>query len=153
MWAEVFERTVKRRKKYASAEDLANVAKEYFQWVEDNPFYEEKAFAYMGEITKEKIEIQRPYTLAAFCLYAGITDQTFRNYDGDEVLGPVCEAIRSVVDNQKFEGAASNIFNANIISRDLGLADKQDVKHSGGTTNTTNVTVNKEDLQSVLDLL
>jgi hypothetical protein len=29
---------------------------------------------------------------------------------------------------QKFEGAASGAFNANIIARDLGLADKTEMK-------------------------
>ena len=33
--------------------------------------------------------------------------------------------------SQKFEGAASGIFNANIIARDLGLSDKQDITTGG----------------------
>ena len=32
---------------------------------------------------------------------------------------------------QKFAGAAVGLFNANIIARDLGLADKQDITTNG----------------------
>ena len=151
MWTEVFKRAVGRPRKYETAEQLAEIAGQYFQWVIDNPFLEEKAFSYQGEVTKEKVEVQRPFTLTAFCLYAGITDESFRNYDKIEELAPVCKAIRSVVDNQKFEGAAANLFNANIISRDLGLADKQNVEHSGHAEITVNVS--KDDLKSVLDMI
>ena len=34
---------------------------------------------------------------------------------------------------QKFAGAAADLLNANIIARDLGLADKQDLTNSDGT--------------------
>ena len=33
--------------------------------------------------------------------------------------------IDSIIRTQKFEGAAADLFNANIISRDLGLVDRQ----------------------------
>ena len=35
--------------------------------------------------------------------------------------------------NQKFMGAAADLLNANIISRDLGLADKKDHTSSDGS--------------------
>jgi hypothetical protein len=151
MWKEVFKRSVGRPRKYETAEQLAETAAEYFQWVSDTPFLEEKAFAYQGEVTKSKVEVARPYTLTAFCLYAGISDESFRKYCDIDELAQVCQAIRSVVDNQKFEGAAANLFNANIISRDLGLTDKQSMEHSGHAEITVNVS--KEDLKSVLDLI
>ena len=41
---------------------------------------------------------------------------------------PIITRIREAIYQQKFEGASVGAFNANIIARDLGLADKQDVK-------------------------
>lgn len=39
----------------------------------------------------------------------------------------VTTRIDEIIYKQKFEGAAVGAFNANIIARDLGLADKKDV--------------------------
>lgn len=44
----------------------------------------------------------------------------------------VIKAITNIMYTNKFEGAAVGAYNANIISRDLGLADKKEVEHSGG---------------------
>ena len=41
--------------KFTDPEDLWKKACEYFQWVEENPLQEEKAFAYEGVISKESL--------------------------------------------------------------------------------------------------
>jgi hypothetical protein len=43
----------------------------------------------------------------------------------------VTARIEQIIYTQKFEGAAVGIFNANIISRDLGLIDKSDLTSKG----------------------
>jgi len=45
---------------------------------------------------------------------------------------------------QKFEGAAANLFNANIIARDLGLKDKQQYEVNNVTS------LSREQLESKL---
>ena len=40
----------------------------------------------------------------------------------------IIRAIDKIMFAQKFEGAASGAFNANIIARDLGLTDKSELK-------------------------
>ena len=44
-------------------------------------------------------------------------------------LSPVTMRVEQIIRTQKFEGAAANMLNANIIARDLGLADRKE--HSG----------------------
>lgn len=148
MWAEVFKRSVGRPKKYGSAEELAEIAAEYFTWVDSNPFKKDKVFSYQGETNNGTEAVQRPYTLTAFCIYAGISDETFRNYDSEEDLKEICQAIRDVITNQKLEGATSNLFNASIVARELGLADKQQVDHSSrdGTMTPTDPEKLREEL-------
>ena len=43
----------------------------------------------------------------------------------DEAFSELTAMIDSIIRTQKFEGAAADLFNANIISRDLGLVDRQ----------------------------
>jgi len=43
----------------------------------------------------------------------------------------VIRAINAIMYTNKFDGASCGLYNANIIARDLGLADKKDVKNSG----------------------
>lgn len=42
----------------------------------------------------------------------------------------VLSRIERVIETQQFEGACVGAFNANIIARKLGLADKQEVDHT-----------------------
>ena len=52
----------------------------------------------------------------------------------------VIEKIESIIRSQKFEGAAADLLNANIIARDLGLKDSSETTHNGsiGFTDMTN---------------
>lgn len=98
---------------------------EYFEWVEQNPLYEKKAFANGSTRTLPKM---RAMTEIAFCFYAGISQELFRLYkkgEGDykDFFG-VSHKIASVIYIQKFEGAAADLFNSNIIARELGLQEK-----------------------------
>ncbi len=81
-----------------------------------------------GVPTKIEVPLARAMTLEAMCLHVGITDETWRNYrERKEFLG-VTSQVDAMVYTQKFEGAAANLFNANIIARDLGLKDKQSLE-------------------------
>lgn len=119
-----------RDKLFASPELLREACEEYFQWCEDNPLLESKLFAYQGTLTEGVIPKMRAMTIGGLCLFLGITQPTWgewRKQDNDFslVVADIEEAIR----NQKFVGAASGHLNPNIIARDLGLADKQEVAH------------------------
>lgn len=119
-----------RNPKFESGDQLWSACCEYFQWVEDNPLWEMKPFAYQGEVTQEPVAKMRAMTLTGLCLFLDISDDTWRNYRSNEDLLGVVSRAEKVIYDQKFSGAAADLLNANIIARDLGLAEKKEVKQS-----------------------
>lgn len=124
-----------RKPLFNSPEELWNAAVEYFEWVEDNPLEEEKVFHAQGIITKTTVTKMRAMTVQGLCLYLDIDEQTLANYEKKEDFFGIVKQIKSVIYEQKFTGAAADLLNPNIISRDLGLSDSQAVKHSGSVGN------------------
>lgn len=129
----------RKRRKY-TPEQLWESACEYFQWCDDNPFYEVEQIkrnvqiAVCGAIdtncinslTNRIIRLPkiRPYTIQGFCNHLNIKKQTFYNYSTKkygETYFDVSTRIREIIYDQQFCGAASGLFNANIISYNLGL--------------------------------
>lgn len=114
---------------FASPELLWEAACEYFQWCEDNPHTEEKAFAYQGVISTYTVRKMRAYTLGGLCLYLGCSESYFRTFKvnmigkHDDYIAIIGQ-IEEVITEQQFSGAAADLLNANIIARKLGLADK-----------------------------
>jgi len=119
-----------RDKIFAKPANLEAAANEYFKWVEENPL--EEAFHYQGEVAKKALPKMRAMTLDGLCIFLGIGRSTWNEYREREDFSLVIEWIEMVIRDQKFTGAAAGQLNANIISRDLGLADKHD--HSGTLT-------------------
>lgn len=117
-----------RSPKFESPEALWSACCEYFAWVEENPLWEMKAFAYQGEVTQEPIAKMRAMTLIGLCLFLDITDETWRTYRLREDLSGVTTRAEKVIYDQKFSGAAADLFNANIIARDLGLKEQSQVE-------------------------
>jgi hypothetical protein len=119
-------------KKYQPLE-LWDKAIEYFEHNLNNPWIKKevvKSGMHAGEVVD--LEIQRPYSIEAFCLFAKITYQTFQNYSkekGYETYFEVCKRVREIIDTQHFEGGMVGEFNSNLTARKLGLTDKQDHKH------------------------
>lgn len=114
------------RDKAHTPESLLEAAYEYFKSVQDNPIKVEKLF---GTGLKDTINLARPFTYDAFTLFANISDETYRAYQKDNDFIGVTKEIDRIIYSNKFEGASSGIFNANIIARDLGLADKQEIEN------------------------
>ena len=103
----------------------------YFQWVEDNPLMEEKIFSFQGEIHYGSVTKMRAMTIGGLCIHLGIDPKTWYNYRSAEDLFPIITQVENIIREQKFTGAAADLLNANIIARDLGLADKKINEHSG----------------------
>lgn len=125
---------------FASPDDLWSACCEYFEWVENNPLWESKAFAYQGTVTQEAIPKMRAMTIEGLCLFLDITRQTWINYRERKDFIEVAEKVENVIRQQKFAGAAADLLNPNIIARDLGLTDKQDLAHSGFIVQPTDLT-------------
>lgn len=122
-----------RNKIFSSPQVLWEAATEYFQWCDENPWIKNdvaKAGDHFGE--KVEVEVQRPYTIDGFCLFLDIDENTFQRYRKDtpyKDFWAVANKIAKAIRTQKFEGATVGVFNANIIARDLGLADQQRINH------------------------
>lgn len=130
-----------RDKLFANAELLWKAACNYFEWCDENPWIKKD---WVGKDAEEvERPVARPYTLSGLCLYLGVGEAYFRQFKSEQKKCPpdfstVIDQIYSTIETQQFEGAAVGAFNANIISRKLGLADKQETK-------VTSITVNQPD--------
>lgn len=121
-----------RDKLFSSHDALWEACCEYFQWVEDNPLWETKAFAYQGEVTQEAIPKMRAMTKGGLCLFLGMDQTTWNRWKecDDQDFRRVTREVEEVIYSQKFSGAAADLLNANIIARDLGLKDSNAHEHT-----------------------
>lgn len=117
---------------FASPDDLWSAAVEYFEWVEENPLQEAKAFAYQGEVTVASLPKMRAMTISGLCIFLDIARRSWDEYAAREGFLPVTARVEEVIRSQKFAGAAADLLNANIIARDLGLADKSELTGKDG---------------------
>lgn len=134
---------------------LWSAALEYFKWVNDNPWYKAE---WKGDALR-RIPIGRPYTLAAFCLRIGTTDDYFRVFKSQlkstdpmyDDFNMVIRKIEHVCRSQRFEGASVGVFNAHFMSYDLGM--RKDEGNGGasapGITIVVNTLEDNELLESV----
>jgi DNA-packaging protein gp3 len=121
-----------RDKLFKSPALLWGAACEYFQWCQDNPLLEEKGFAYQGIVTKETFNKMRAMTMEGLCFYLHCNQAYFRQFKDslpkdEEDFSTIIIDIEKTVYRQKFEGAAADLLNANLIARDLGLKDRADI--------------------------
>lgn len=121
-----------RRPIFSSPEQLEAACDEYFSWVEMNPLYEAQAFAYQGAVTVHELSKMRAMTLAGLCIFLDIDRKTWADYASREDFIPVTARVDDIIRTQKFAGAAAGLLNANIIARDLGLADKSELTGKDG---------------------
>lgn len=119
---------------FATPELMWDAACEYFQWCIDNPFYKHEAKVvsigdYQSDVRIVEIPVMRPFTMQGLCQYLGCNTRYFSDFKKTcgEDFSSVITRIEDVIYNQKFSGAASGFFNSNIIARDLGLRDKQEI--------------------------
>ena len=117
---------------FASADNLWSACLEYFEWVEANPLYETKAFAFQGEVTYAELPKMRAMTVSGLCIFLEIGVQTWRDYRAKQDFSEVTTRVDEIIRTQKFEGAAADLLNPNIIARDLGLADKSELSGPDG---------------------
>ena len=134
-------------------EELWDKAIEYFEWCKDNPWLKHEAIKNgqnCGELVK--IPCERPYSIGAFCIHANISAQTFFNYadaKGYETYFDVCSRIKEIIDKQHFEGGMVGAYNANIVTRKLGLKEQIDTTTKGESINTTpliNLSIDGKDI-------
>lgn len=94
---------------------------DYYKWVQDNPLKRSTLVQKTGEVVE--VPLGRPMSILAFCLYAGMGQNTFYQYAKQVEYTEVISIIKDAVYCNKFEGAAVGIFSAAIMVRDLGLSE------------------------------
>lgn len=117
-----------RDKLFASADALWEACVEYFEWVENNPLYEDKVSFYEGQATHEPMAKMRAMTIDGLCIFLDIDDSTWARWRKDKDFCGIVTRVEKIIRTQKFTGAAADLLNPNIIARDLGLVEKSN-KH------------------------
>jgi len=167
-----------RDRLFATPDLMWEAACEYFQWCEDNPFYESEQkkgntnLKIETKLSKKAVESltdnivllpkMRPFTMQGICRYLNCNVQYFDDFEKSLVnkedqlskdFSLVITRIRETIYEQKFSGAASGFLNPNIIARDLGLSDKQELTGKGGKdlVPTLKVEMNPEGKQDFAD--
>ncbi len=116
-----------RKPIFESEEQLWDACSEYFTWVEDNPLFEERLFHYQGEVRSDVAAKMRAMTISGLCIFLDINRATWDLYRGRKDFIGVVTRVEEIIKTQKFAGAAADLLNPNIIARDLGLTDKQEL--------------------------
>lgn len=125
---------------FNSPQEMWDKALTYFEDCKnDTSLSEAKPFAFQGESWLEKVPKMRAMTQHGLCAYLNISVATWHNYKAKADYLEVTGLIEQVIYEQKFSGAAAGLLNANIIARDLGLADKQEIAHGGEITPWTSI--------------
>lgn len=112
------------RKKTLTPAQLKEAGREYFEWTLANPLITHKVTQFQGQQVDMQEKTPRIMTIAAFCRFAGIAQQTLLNWGKcDDYMG-VVDDIRTEIYDYKLTGAAAGQFNASIISQELGLGTR-----------------------------
>jgi hypothetical protein len=123
---EWWRRKVGRPRIYASPDELNQDCEDYLIHTG------KRAWVKKDWVGKDAIEVERevsaPFTLTGLYIYLGIDRGTWEQYRQRPEFFTVITRIEQIIYTQKFEGATVGAFNANIIARDLGLADKREVE-------------------------
>lgn len=115
---------------FATPELMWIAATEYFEYCIDNPLMSTE---YVGkDATMVLVPKVQAFTYQGLCLYLGCNTAFFRQFKETELgktkdFSTVLTRIEETIYHQKFIHAAAGFLNANIIARDLGLADKTDI--------------------------
>ena len=126
-----------RDKIFASPDILWEASCEYFKHIEDTPLWESKVAQFQGEPVDMILPKMRPMTIRGLARFLHISHDTWYDYRKQKDFSDICSEIEGIIYDQKFAGAAADLLNPSIISRDLGLKDRTEI---GGDPNNPIVT-------------
>lgn len=123
--------------KYNNPKRLKEAVDAYFRSIAYVETLKDEEGCVMMNLNGGYIQVLRyavPPTIEALCLTIGITDRTWRNYEKDEKLGPVCEEAKARVkawlmeqlnSRDKTQGIQFNLAN------NFGQSEKFEIKSEG----------------------
>lgn len=150
-----------RSKIFSSPNQLWNAACEYFEWVEANPLMESKLVSFQGKSVTEKLPLMRAMTIESLCMFLKVNGRYLNEFESNldmekrqsKDFSSVIYDIKSIIRTQKFQGASAGLLNPNIIARDLGLVEKQDIDHKSTDGSMSPGTLTTAERQSRIQVL
>jgi len=135
---------------FSSPDEMYGRCVEYFEWVKSHPLFENKVFQFQGAIVDAQVEKPRAMTLVAMCTFLGCSRDAWSNYRKREGFAEVCELVDNIIYTQKFELAAADLLNVQLIARDLNLRERTEVDHksSDGSMAPTRIELVAPDVSS-----
>jgi len=131
-----------RPKTFNSPNEMMVACNNYFQWVAENSLMEEKTVGqYMGEVLTHKTPRMRAMTIRGLCVFIGITTTGWAEYRKRPEFSLVVQKVETIIYEQKFTGAAAGLLRTDIIAKELGLIDRQDITSGDRAINGTSVEV------------
>lgn len=145
-------RNAGRPRRYGSPEELASECAEYIRWCENNTLFSVEARVVDKTIEKVSTPRMRAMTIEGLCLYLSIGYTTWLEYRAKPEYKDLCSQVEYIIRTQKFAGAAAGLLKENIISRDLGLADRGEFSGPGGGPIQHELMSEEQAKQRMLDL-
>ena len=155
--------TLGRRRLIKTAKEFQKKFLEYLEWAEKNPIQAKRASkreSFDDDKTKrtnqvymESVSRRRPLSMYGLCLFLGVSrkwfEMTLKNLeskgertDEEEDLFTILTRAKDFIEMQQFDGACIGDFNANIITRILGLQDRTDITTNGNPIESTPMSIN-----------
>ena len=113
---------------FTSPEHLEGLCYEYFEWVQKNPLIAAETVKHQGQGKTMAVPRMRAMTVVGLCNFLDIDPTTWYDYAKKADFSHICKKVERIIYQQKLEGAAADMLNSSIIVRELGLADKSEVK-------------------------
>lgn len=112
---------------FETEQALADGFNRYSDHIENNPLVERTPANYKGKTVMVNVPKPRAMTLQGLCFFLGIRIADWEKMKDDKAFVGIVERIEYAIFDQKFGLGAVGLMNGTMISRDLGLADKQEV--------------------------
>ena len=120
------------RELFETPAELWNAALLYFQWCVDNPIYQVETHHHQGKLRQSQTPKPRAMTWEGLAVHSGLNPNSMLTMERRKGFADVFAQIRAVMRDQKLTGAAADTFNASVIIRDLGLAERREVTGADG---------------------
>lgn len=113
--------------------DFLEAAVSYFEWAENTPLQQEEIKVVDKEVVRVNLNKVKAFSKTGLAQYLGMPVSRLDSYKHrkDPSWGEVVALIEETIYNQKFENAAAGLLNSSLISRELGLSDKQEITGGG----------------------
>lgn len=117
-----------REKLFSTPEILWEECQAYFEATDARKWWKTE---FNGKDAIEcHVPTETPYTKSGLFVYLDIDITTWGLYRERQDFINIITRVEQIIYTQKIEGASTGAFNANIVARELGLADKKEIEKS-----------------------